>query len=222
MKKTATLIVVFLAFICAVFVFRSALLKYAIESALARGGCSAVVKKTGINPDLSIWLEGLDAQGKGNIGFYASGGNIKLEFKDFWKKGLRIKFDLRDVSIPRDRCGIMGKILNAVSLPDTGVLEFSSVNGTLYKRPGRFTVGSFNADGELIRIKADGVMDEKLADYRITLLFSRLLVARIPEVISKVFFKQSGDWFEADIEITGSLSEPAINFRTELFSLNVR
>jgi hypothetical protein len=223
MKKTIVFTSALFVFICAVFVFRSVILRRVIEFSLLRGlGCNAVVSQAGMNPDLSIWLRGLSVKDEGKIDLYANSADIRLGFANIRKKGLRIDFYLRDISISRLRWGLIDGILSAVSLADTGTLTFSSGEGTLYNKSGRFVAGSFSADGELVRIKANGMMDKGFMDYGMALSFSRILISRIPETVSKVFFRQSGDWFEADIEISGSVSEPVINFRTELFTLSVR
>ena len=100
-------------------------------------------------------------------------------------------------------------------------MEFYSARGEFSYQAGRLLLKSLYLDGELLRIDAYGMTDDTLIDFSIKLFLSKVLTSGIPESIRKVFFKQEGDWSNADLKITGSRDNPSINFSTDLFMLSV-
>jgi len=139
------------------------------------------------------------------------------------KSGLNFNFSLKDVVFSYSESKLINGIVQALSIKSIDIFHFNSVKGEFYQRNEEIAVKSLEADGDLIKLFADGtIIKEARIDCSFKILLARELVTAIPDSVREVFFKQEGEWSEVELYITGDLDKPSINFSTDLFKLIVR
>ena len=224
MKKwIISITALFLFLLGAGFFFRDNIIRSVLSGYLARQLESDVdIARARIDSKYNISIESLRIRKDEGWSLHAGSGTLRLYPLYFLKQGCRIKFELRDIIFLYSDIKMIHSILESLSLGGVDELKFISASGDLSYTSGRSLLKSLYLDGELIRINAHGGSDDSFIDYDIKLFLSQALISEIPESVKKVFFKQGGDWSEAELSVTGKKDNPAINFRTDLFTLSVR
>jgi hypothetical protein len=205
------------------FFLRDNIIRSVLSGYLARQFESDVdIARARIDSKYNINIESLRIRKDGGWSLHAGSGTLKLYPLYFLKQGYRIKFELRDIIFLYSDIKMIHSILEPLSLGGVDELEFISASGDFSCMPGRFLLKSLYLDGALIRLNAHGGSMDSFIDYDIKLFLSRALVSKIPESVKKVFFREGGDWSNAELSVTGKDDNPAINFKTDLFTLSVR
>lgn len=158
-----------------------------------------------------------------------NGLNCRIEESDldirgaFILKGqLACDFILKDVQLSYPGSKIINGIAEALSIKPVDVLDFDRITGRLRLNEDEIVIKSLDAQGELLRVSADGTVRGKAVNCYFNMVLTSELVSGIPESVRKVFFKQDADSSEIELYITGSTDNPSINFTTDLFRLSVR
>ena len=222
-KKKIIFIAAFLLLVlAAVFLFRDNIVRGILSEYLARQlGADVDIAKARIDSNYNISIQSLRIRNDDGLDFHADSGVLRFSPLYFLKQGVRLNFKLQGVRFSYIDSKIIHSAFEALSLARIDELEFYSARGEFSYQAGRLLLKSLYLDGGLLRIDAYGMTDDTLIDFSIKLFLSKVLTSGIPESIRKVFFKQEGDWSNADLKITGSRDNPSINFSTDLFMLSV-
>jgi hypothetical protein len=223
MKKWFISIAVLILIIsCAVFSFRGYIVKNIISGYLAHQlKADVVIARARIDSNYNINIKSLSIKNEDGLDLHAGSGVIKLYPWYFLKQGLAVKFELQDIRFLYSDIKVLRSVFEMLALGDVDELKFLSAKGEFSYGGRKSLLKSLYLDGELIRVKAHGMADDSFMDYDIRLFLSRTLTSGIPEAIKKVFFKQEGDWSNAELKVSGSRDNPSINFSTDLFTLSV-
>ena len=224
MKKKIIFIAAFLLLLAlvTVFFFRESITRNVLSGYLSYQLKSDInIARARIDSNFNINIESLDIRNNNGFNLHADSGVLRFYFLRFLKQGVRIKFELQNIRFSYSDSKIINSVLEVLSLARIDGLEFSTAKGECSYRAGRLLLKSLHLDGKLLKLDAYGITDGALIDYSIKLFFSKMLTSGMPESIRKVFFKEEGDWSEADLKIAGSMDNPSINFRTDLFMLSV-
>ena len=222
-KKKIIFIAAFLLLVlAAVFLFRDNIVRGILSEYLARQlGADVDIAKARIDSNYNISIESLRIRNDDGLDLHADSGILRFSPLYFLKQGVRLNFKLQGVRFSYIDSKIIHNVFEVLSLARIDELEFYSARGEFSYQAGRLLLKSLYLDGELLRIDAYGITDDTLIDFSIKLFLSKVLTSGMPESIRKVFFKQEGDWSNADLKITGSRDNPSINFSTDLFMLSV-
>jgi len=222
-KKKIIFIAAFLLLaLAAVFSFRDNIVRGILSEYLTyQLGADVDIAKARIDANYNISIESLRIRNDDGLDLHADSGILRFSPLYFLKQGVRLNFKLQGVRFSYIDSKIIHNVFEVLSLARIDELEFYSARGEFSYQAGRLLLKSLYLDGELLRIDAYGAADDTLIDFSIKLFLSKVLTSGIPESIRKVFFKQEGDWSNADLKITGSRDNPSINFSTDLFMLSV-
>jgi hypothetical protein len=222
-KWIISTIALFFIILCIAFSFREHIVKNILSAYLARQLKSDVdIARVRIDSNYNINIKSLHISNNNGWDLRADSGILRLYPLYFLKQGLRVKFKLQDIRFLYSDIKIMHSVFEMLSLGDIDELKFLSADGEFSYGAGRSLLKSLYLDGELLRVRARGMVDDSFMDYDIKLSLSMALISKMPESVKKVFFKQEGGWFNAELKITGSTDNPSINFSTDLFTLSVR
>jgi hypothetical protein len=223
MKKwIVSIIALILVVLCTVFFFREYIVKNVLSAYLARQLKADVdITRARLDSNYNISIESLHIRNEDGLDLHAGTGVLKLYPLYFLKQGLGIKFNLQDIRFLYSDIKVVNSVFEMLSLGNVDELKFLSAKGEFSYVAGKSVLKSLYLDGELMRVKAHGMIDDSSMDYDIRLFLSGALTSEIPEAIKKVFFKQEGGWSNAELKISGSRDNPSINFSTDLFTLSV-
>ena len=148
---------------------------------------------------------------------------IKCNFSGLIKNELFLDYSLKTVKFSYPDSEIINGIAGLFAIEPTYLLQFSTVDGTVYVKPNETIVKDLNAVGAAISLFANGTTtDNKFINYQFRLTLSKDITSRIPEAIRKVFFKEQQECSVAELYLKGNIKKPSISFSTPLFKLLVK
>ena len=174
----------------------------------------------GIGPRIDI--EGLRIVNNKGFNCTVRETTLRVEVSSLLAMRIHLTFDLKDLKLSYPDSKIIKGIADILSIKPLDVLSFDSVGGKCYISREDITINSLVAQGKLLKVFADGSIRGKDIGYSFKLILSNELTSGIPDSVRKVFFKQSGQFSEIDLYISGSTDNPSISMNTDLFKLTVR
>jgi hypothetical protein len=223
MKKIFILALAF--FIAAgivVFCFRQVIVKHGICIYLKSQIKSDIeIDKADVNSWDSIDLYSMRANNINGLDFAAGSGRFTFNTLTIFREGVKVRFALKDVRLDYKDSKIVSGIFDALSVGPMDTIEFSSIEGEFSRSKGQFMLRSLNASGQLMALSAYGISNDTILDYNIKMELSEALTSGIPESVKKVFFKQEGENFHAELHVAGNINNPSISFSTDLFTFTV-
>ncbi len=205
-------------------VLKTPLVKYPVSLCISRCLKSDIsIKKCGFSFTKGIKASDVEIKSKKGLHCIIKDADVQFDFLYLAKKGLSFNYSLKSVRFSYPASEVINGIARLFAIEPTRLLKFDTVDGIVYIKPGEILIKDLNATGKDISLFVNGTTTmNKYINYALKLILSESLTSKIPENIRQFFFKKEQEHSVVELNLSGNVKKPSINFSTPLFKFRIK